>query len=1030
MSATDSHSGKLKGKKAKGKKKEKKDKKIKVRQVGKKTKTVLKKFTYANPTAPGEKKDLSGEWPPAYNPSVIEQNWYSWWEKKGFFKADALSDKKNTFTIMIPPPNVTGALHIGHALTNAIQDTLIRWHRMKGDETLWLPGTDHAGIATQVVVEKQLMRDEGKTRHDLGREAFLERTWQWKETYGGRIFEQLRKLGSSFDWEREVFTMDPVRNKAHNEAFIRMFKKGLIYRDKRLVNWDCTLMTAVSDMEVDYIDVDGPTKILVPGHGGRKYTFGLLTSFAYPLHEVEGEIEIATTRLETMLADAAVAVHPEDPRYTHLKGMHVKHPFNGRLIPIIFDSELVDMEFGTGAVKITPGHDPNDYECGKRHGLEMRNLLNDDGTINAEGGKFEGMRRLDCRIALVKALKELGLYRGEEPHKMAIGTCQRSGDIIEPMLKPQWYVNCKDMAARAAQCVRDGELEITPAWHKDTWFRWLDNIRPWCISRQLWWGHRIPAYIFWAKGQEKPTGADASHWVAGHTVEAAMEEAAERLGVPLDRVCVEQDEDVTDTWFSSGLFPFSAFGWPDASPELDRFFPGSVLETGHDILFFWVARMVMMSLELTDKLPFKRVLLHAMVRDAHGEKMSKSKGNVVDPLDVISGISLEELHDKLKGNTNLPPTEIKRALKCQKADYPHGIAECGTDALRFALCAYTSQGKNINLDVNRVVSYRNFCNKLFNATKFAYFFAHVGEEEIFTVDQALMNREQLSIPDKWILSRLQHAIHTCSTALDSFQMSEAAMAVHTWWMELCDTYLEIIKPLVTNRPGEPVDSSPAAQHSRMVLLTCLDQGLRLIHPFMPFVSEELWQRIPKPTPELAAFDSIMMAPFPLDIPANADPHAEAVISSMEPVVHAARALRGQYRLRPSQRPNFYVTAGDTTLLAEAVPLFKILIGAAEVILGGEDMETPKFCGVNVVSASLQMRMELSGMVDPVGELVKLRKTIVKQMEAKERLEKKAASPHFHRMPAHLQEDILRKTEDARSQIESAEALIKQFEEMQ
>jgi len=674
----------------------------------------------AKSTPIGEKKSVQGDMPKGYSPQAVESAWYEWWEKCGFFEPDQ-DDKKEPFVMVIPPPNVTGSLHIGHALTNSIQDTVIRWRRMSGYRTLWVPGTDHAGIATQTVVEKKVARETGKTRHDLGRETFIGEVWKYVDDYGHRITNQLRRLGSSVDWERSVFTMDDIRSNAVKEAFVQMYNKGLIYRDNRLVNWCCKLKTAVSDIEVDYIDIPKRMKVSVPGYD-EDVEFGAITSFAYPYEDGSGEIVVATTRPETMLGDTAVAVHPDDDRYKHVVGKFLVHPINGRKIPVIADAELVDPEFGTGAVKITPAHDPNDFATGKRHNLEFINILDDNGCLNANGtGQFAGQRRFDARVTVVEHLKEIGLFRGVEDNPMRLGLCSRSKDVIEPVLKPQWWVSCEKMAADACDAVRSKELQIIPSDYEATWFRWMENIRDWCISRQLWWGHRIPAYYVLLNSDENAGSPGApseqmQHWVVGISEEDARKVAEAKY--PGQQFTLVQDEDVLDTWFSSGLFPFSVFGWPNQSENLSNFFPGALLETGNDILFFWVARMVMMSQTLTGKLPFEKVYLHALVRDAHGRKMSKSLGNVIDPIAVIEGITLEQLHETLKGG-NLDPIEIEKAKAGQKSDFPDGIEECGADALRFALVSYTSQGRDINLDIKRVVSYRHWCNKLWNAIRFA-----------------------------------------------------------------------------------------------------------------------------------------------------------------------------------------------------------------------------------------------------------------------------------------------------------------------
>jgi valyl-tRNA synthetase len=625
-----------------------------------------------------------------YHPKIVETAWYEWWEHCGFFKPD-LDSTKPPFVIVIPPPNVTGALHIGHALTTAIQDAIVRWRRMSGYNTLWVPGTDHAGIATQTVVEKKLQRERGVTRHQLGRGPFLTEVWKWVDVHGGRICDQLRRIGSSVDWTRQAFTMDDNLSAAVVEAFVRMHEQGLIYRDNRLVNWCCELKTAVSDIEVDYIDVPRRTLLSVPGYD-TPVEFGVITSFAYPLEDGSGDIVVATTRPETMLGDTAVAVHPEDPRYTAMHGKFVLHPVDGRRIPIICDAELVDRSLGTGAVKVTPAHDPDDFRAGKRHGLEFINIFDDTGLINDKGSQFEGEPRFKTRTTVVEFLRSKGLFRGTADNAMRLGLCSRSKDVIEPVLKPQWWVACEAMAARSCQAVRDGSLEIIPKDFEPVWFRWLENIRDWCVSRQLWWGHRIPYIGLEDESGIRPSGEeeeeDMTRWVVGRTEAEAKTRAQERF--PGRPVRLTQDEDVLDTWFSSGLFPFSVFQWPTRTPDLAKFYPGALVETGHDILFFWVARMVMLGIQLTGEVPFKRVYLHAMVRDAHGRKMSKSLGNVIDPLHVIEGITLDGLHAAITAG-NLEAKEADKAKSSQTADFPDGIEECGTDALRFALCAYTSQ---------------------------------------------------------------------------------------------------------------------------------------------------------------------------------------------------------------------------------------------------------------------------------------------------------------------------------------------------
>ncbi len=647
----------------------KKEKQLPNPEKAKKVKEKKVEEVFVDETPYGEKKILDGIFPPTYQPKYVEAAWQSWWETKGYYKPDVAAGlaaaQEDKFVMVIPPPNVTGSLHLGHALTNAVEDTLTRWHRMNGKVTLWVPGTDHAGIATQSVVEKRLKKEENLTRHDLGRDEFVKRVWEWKETYGNKITGQIRSLGASCDWGREAFTMDANLSTAVTEAFCKFHEDGLLYRDTRLVNWSCALRSAISDIEVDYEDLEGRTFLPMPGHDpSKKYEFGMITSFAYKVDgSPDQELVVATTRLETMLGDTAVAIHPDDPRYKHLHGKYLVHPFVNRKIPIITDGTLVDMSFGTGAVKVTPAHDPNDYACGKRNNLDFIIMLSEDGTIAATGGQYAGMQRYDCREKIEKDLKELGLFRGKEVNKMRLGRCSRSGDIIEPMLTPQWYVNCSSMASRATAAVRNGDLKIVPAMHEETWYYWLDNIRDWCISRQLWWGHRIPAYFARINGEvalERNEPSNNRRWVVARTEEEALKKASAMLGVATTEITLEQDEDVLDTWFSSGLFPFSVFGWPNKTDDFKAFYPTSLLETGLDILFFWVARMVMMGLHLTDTLPFTTVYLHAMVRDKYGRKMSKSLGNVIDPLEVIYGCTLEDLLKKIEQG-NLAAREVSRS---------------------------------------------------------------------------------------------------------------------------------------------------------------------------------------------------------------------------------------------------------------------------------------------------------------------------------------------------------------------------------
>ena len=942
----------------------------------------------AEATPKGQKKDVSQIEVTGYSPKIVEAAWYDWWEQSGFFRADPRS-KKPKFTIVIPPPNVTGSLHLGHALTNSIQDTICRWRRMSGFDVLWVPGTDHAGIATQTVVEKKLARERGVTRHDLGREKFLEEVYEWVGEYGGKICAQLRKLGSSLDWEMERFTMDATLSKAVKEAFVRMQEQGLIYRDNRLVNWCCNLKTAVSDIEVDYIDIPGRTMLAVPGYEAP-VEFGAITSFAYPLEDGSGEIVVATTRIETMLGDTAVAVHPEDPRYAHLHGTHVVHPVNGRKIPIITDAILVDMSFGTGAVKITPAHDPNDFATGQRHKLESINVLDDEGRINGNGtGEFRGMKRFECRVKIMEFLDAKGLLRGKQDNPMRLGLCSRSKDVIEPILKPQWWVDCKQMAADACAAARDGRLEIIPPEFNATWFRWLENIRDWCISRQLWWGHRIPAYYVTFEGQTEAEsgrpGAPSEHmrnWVIGRD-EAEALAAAEKLH-PGKKIKLIQDEDVLDTWFSSGLFPFSVFNWPDQTAELGAFYPTSLLETGHDILFFWVARMVMMGMNLTGQVPFSQVYLHSMVRDAHGRKMSKSLGNVIDPLHVIGGISLEGLHETLLGG-NLDAKEVKKAQAGQKADYPNGIEECGTDALRFALVSYTSQGRDINLDIKRVVAYRHWCNKLWNAIRYAS--KNLGEG---FVPDANLDVPALPLACRWVLSRLNAAVRTTVQGMEAYDFSGATTATYAWWQyDLCDVFIELMKPVVVS------DDEAVKAQTRQTLWHCLDIGLRLLHPFMPFVTEELWQRLPKAA-AMDPYPSIMVAPYPIYADAIHDPAAEAAMGLMNTVVNKIRSLRTDYGLHKQKPECFLLCKGDAAFeAASAVGAYVATLSSCEKVTATQDAgAVPPGCGVAIVDGTVSAYLVLKGIVDFAAEIKKLQKNCDNYQKQIATVSKKVANPQY------------------------------------
>jgi valyl-tRNA synthetase len=655
----------------------------------------LRPEDYVEETPPGEKKilkPLDDEWHKAYLPRVVESGWYDWWEKQGFFKPEFTPEgkvkKEGYFSIPIPPPNVTGALHMGHALTNALQDTMIRFNRMHGKTTLWLPGCDHAGISTQVVVENMLWRKEKKTRHDLGREKFIETVWEWKDEFHNKINKVQKSMGGSYDWSREAFTMDENLSAAVVETFVRLHEEGTIYRANRLVHWCTKLNTALSNLELNNKELTGRTLLDVPGYD-RKVEFGVITYFKYPVDGTTDQfIEVATTRPETMLGDTGIAVNPKDSRYTHLIGKNAKHPFLDRLLPIFAD-EYVDMEFGTGAVKMTPAHDANDFALGKKHNLKFINILTDDGKLNHNCGEFEGVKRFDARYTVTQKLKDLGLYVKSADNPMVVPLCEKSKDVIEPLMKPQWYMKMTDMAKAAYDAVKDGHIKVRPKTAEDNYYRWMSNVNDWCLSRQLWWGHQAPAYFVHIDG-EPADDSDGERWVSGRTEAEAEEKATKKF--PGKKFHLTRDPDVLDTWFSSGLWPFSTLGWPKKTHDLETLYPQSMLETGWDILFFWIARMIMLGIKLTGQIPFKEIYCHSLIRDSEGRKMSKSLGNVIDPLDVMYGIELQKLHDKLKTG-NLDPKEVAAATKFQKHAFPDGIPACGADALRFSLVAYTTGGE-------------------------------------------------------------------------------------------------------------------------------------------------------------------------------------------------------------------------------------------------------------------------------------------------------------------------------------------------
>ncbi|KAL5336751.1 valyl-tRNA synthetase mitochondrial precursor [Aspergillus crustosus] len=854
----------------------------------------------------------------AYDPKAIEEGRYQWWEERDLFKPEFGPDGKvkpeGSFVIPIPPPNVTGSLHMGHALTNAIQDTMIRWQRMKGKTTLWLPGMDHAGISTQSVVEKMLWKKEKKTRHDLGRPAFVERVWEWKHEYHSNIGNALRRVGGSFDWSREAFTMDANLSAAVTETFVRLHEEGIIYRANRLVNWCVALNTSLSNLEVDNKEVEGRTLLDVPGYE-KKVEFGVLTHFCYEIDGSKERIEIATTRPETMIGDTGIAVHPDDKRYKHLIGQSARHPFLDRLLPIVADPD-VDPEFGTGAVKITPAHDFNDFNRGKAHNLESISVLNDDGTFNKNGGPFVGMKRFDARYKVIELLKEKGLYVKWEHNPMKIPRCAKSNDVIEPILKPQWWMKMESLAEPAIKAVENGEIIIRPESAEKSYFRWMRGINDWCLSRQLWWGHQAPAYFVQVEGEENDD-SDGNRWVAGRSEEEAQKKAEAKF--PNKKFTLRRDEDVLDTWFSSGLWPFSTLGWPSQTHDFENLYPTSVLETGWDILFFWVARMIMLGIKLTGKVPFKEVYCHSLIRDSEGRKMSKSLGNVIDPLDVMEGIKLDDLHAKLLVG-NLADKEVATATKYQKKAFPKGIPECGADALRFSLVSYTTGGGDIAFDVQVIHGYRRFCNKIYQATK--YVLGKLGDDFKPQPTPSKTGKESLS--ERWILHKFNTAAKEVNAALEDRDFSVAANVIYQYWYsQLCDVFIENSKSLLA--PELPEDVQQSAKET---LYTALEGALTLIHPIMPFITEELWQRLPRRPHDKTI--SIMKARFPEYKAEFDDLEAETAYELILNSSKAVRSILAQYDIK---------TKGDIIIQTYDATSFKTVSDELHLVksLGGKTL---------------------------------------------------------------------------------------------
>jgi valyl-tRNA synthetase len=904
-----------------------------------------------------------------YQPHEIESRWYAEWEAKNYF---APQGQGEPYTIMIPPPNVTGSLHMGHGFNNAIMDALIRFRRMQGRNTLWQPGTDHAGIATQMVVERQLAA-EGIARHDLGREKFLEKVWEWKEQSGGTITRQIRRLGSSVDWSRERFTMDEGLSLAVKEAFVRLHEDGLIYRGKRLVNWDTKFHTAISDLEVENHDEKGH-----------------LWNLRYPLADgaktADGKdyLVVATTRPETMLGDAAVAVHPEDERYKALIGRHVQLPLVGRLIPIIAD-EYVDREFGTGCVKITPAHDFNDYEVGKRHNLPLINIFDKDAAVLAKAQVFNldgtlndrvdvtlpaayaRMDRFAARKAIVADFDGMGLLESVDDHALKVPKGDRSGTIIEPWLTDQWYVSTKPLAEKAIAAVESGQIQFVPKQYENMYFSWMRDIQDWCISRQLWWGHRIPAW--YDEAGNVYVGRDEMEVRTRHNLGNEVE--------------LRQDEDVLDTWFSSGLWTFSTLGWPEQTEFLKTFHPTDVLVTGFDIIFFWVARMIMMSTHLTGQIPFKTVYVHGLVRDGQGQKMSKSKGNVLDPLDIVDGIDLESLVAK-RTSGMMQPKLAEKIAKQTRNEFPDGIASYGTDALRFTNCALASTGRDIKFDMGRVEGYRNFCNKLWNATNFVL--ENTDGKDCGQNSEAV----ELSAVDRWIISALQRTEQEVTRQLDAFRFDLAAQALYEFvWDEYCAWYLELVKPVLWDESA----SAERQRGTRRTLVRVLEATLRLAHPFMPFITEEIWQRIKALAGKSG--ETIMLQPWPVADEARIDAEAEGDIEWVKQLMLGVRQIRGEMKISMAKRIDVVLANAseqDQRRLADFEPLLAKLAKLESVRVLGAGEEAP--LAATALVGEMQVLVPMAGLIDKDAELARLDKEITRLQGEVQRVGGKLANEGF------------------------------------
>ncbi|NVB84722.1 MAG: valine--tRNA ligase [Kofleriaceae bacterium] len=925
--------------------------------------------------------------PKQYDPSEVEPRWLSFWLENGFFHADEAAPKI-PYSITLPPPNVTGSLHIGHALGSTMQDILIRWKRMQGSNAMWMPGIDHASIAVHVLLEKDMKRRENKTRFELGRDEFMKRAWAWKERSGSRIGEQEKLMGFSLDWPRERFTMDDKSNRAVREAFVRLYEEGLIFRAKRMINWDPASETVVSDLEVDTAEENGS-----------------LWEIKYPIVGGGGEIIVATTRPETMLGDTAVAVHASDERYKALHGKMVELPLTGRQIPIV-PFELVrdgkpwpDPAFGSGAVKITPAHDPNDYEASLIASLAVVQVIDAKGKMCAPAPeKYVGMSVDDARKAVVADLEAGGFLGEVKPYKVPRGRSQRSGAVIEPMLMDQWWVKAAPLAEKCIDAVESGKTKFVPELWTKTYMHWMTNIKDWCISRQLWWGHRIPAWY-----------CDNGHITVARDEVTACKECGG---------AVRQDEDILDTWFSSALWPFSTLGWPEKTRELSTFYPNNVLVTGPDIIFFWVARMMMMGLHFMGKVPFRTVYLTSIVTDENGDKMSKTKGNVIDPLDVVHGATLDTLLARVDVEKPPDPEKVKGAVK---KHFGKGIPAMGADALRFALAALNTGSSRIRLSIDRVEGFRNFINKLWNASRFALMNLDGYDPERFEAQlSSPQGRAQLGMPEKWILSRLQATAAAVDTALEAFRFSDAANAIyHFVWDELCDWYIELAKPHLHKVDGLQPDSAKAARRHVVqgVLATALETTMRLFHPFAPYVTEEIWQKLPK-KPELP--QSLMITVFPRADQQWIDPAAEAEMKILQDVVTTARMLKATYNIPPAQSiaVELRVTADAPRQILER---FKEMVESrarvsATITSGGDPLPG---AAKALVGADIQVIMPLGGHIDVPTETARIKKEIAKTEKEIGGLEKKLGNADFlSRAPEEVVAEIRTRLADEQARLKT------------